>query len=112
MTYKEIAEIIESIGFPFVYYQFPQGNVPQLPYVIYYYPNSENFGADDHVYQNIQNLNIEVYTKEKDFAVEKQVEDVLNKHFLFWNKNESYITSENMYEVIYETGGLIDGEQD
>ena len=109
MTFEEVKNIVESIGLPFVYYQFPIGQVPDLPYVIYYYPSSDNFSADDHVYQKIESLNIEVYTKEKDFAVEKQIEDVLDEHLIFWQKSESYITSENMYEVIYEMEVLIDG---
>lgn len=110
MTFLEVKNMIESIGLPFVYYQFPINQAPSLPYVIYYYPNSDNFGADNYVYQKIQTLNIEVYTKDKDFAIEKQVEDVLDEHLIFWNKSESYITSENMYEVIYEMEVLIDGE--
>lgn len=103
MTYQEIKNMIESIGLPFTYYEWKEGDmIPNLPYVVFYYPTSDNMSADNIVYQNIEQLNVEVYSKEKDFAIEKQVETVLNQNGFYWEKNESFIESEDMYEVLYQ----------
>lgn len=102
MTYQEIKAIIESIGLPSTYYQFNEGDeIPSLPYVVWYFPSSDNFSADNIVWQNNEQLNVELYSANKDFATEKAVETVLNNNGLFWEKTESYISSENMYEVLY-----------
>lgn len=110
MTLKEIEQMIASIGLPYVYYSFPEKQAPNLPYVIYYYPNSANFSADDVVYKKVFALNVELYTREKDFLYEEQVEAVLDLNNLVWDKSEAYLNSENMYEVLYQTEIFIDGE--
>ena len=66
------------------------------------FPGSENFAADDVVYMEFSNLNIELYTDEKDPELEDRVEAVLNAHEIFWNKSEVWIESEKLYEVLYQ----------
>lgn len=103
MTFEEINEIVKSFGMPSAYYQFDaNGDDQQLPFVVFYFPNSDNFSADNIVWKNIEQLNIEFYSANKDFAKEKEIEDILNENGLFWDKSESYIDSENMYEVLYQ----------
>lgn len=103
MTYQEVAQMIESIGLPYAYYSFPEKQAPKLPYIVFYYPNSDDFSADNSNYVPISQLNIELYSKDKNFALEKSVEDVLKANEIFYDKSETYINSENMYEVLYET---------
>lgn len=110
MTYDEVKTLMDSIGFPTAYLQWPIGNVPPLPYTLFYYPSSNNIAADDNVYTNVQRLNIELYTSNKSFIAEKAVEDVLNANHIVWEKSESYLDSEHMYEVLYETEIVINGE--
>lgn len=102
MTDKEVADMLKETGLPTVYYQYPIKMVPPLPYTVYYYPNTDNFGADDKVYTKISSLNVELYTAKKSPAIEAHVEAVLESHNLFWNKTEAFLDSENMYEVLYE----------
>ena len=42
MTYKEIAAMIESIGLPYAYYQFPEGTVQEPPFVVFFYSNIDD----------------------------------------------------------------------
>lgn len=42
-----------------------------------------------------------MYTDLKDLAVEQQLEDVLDEHGIFYNKSETWIESEKLYEVLY-----------
>lgn len=109
MTYDEVKNMLDEIGFPTAYMQFPIGAAPALPYTIFYYPSSDNFDADDTVYANVQRLNIELYTSNKSFTAEQAVENILNANHIVWEKSESYLDSEHMYEVLYETEIVING---
>lgn len=109
MTFDEVKQMMDEIGMPTTYMQWPTKVVPPLPFTVFYYPNSDNFGADDQVYVNIAALNIELYTAKKSPQDEKKVEDVLKKYNLFWNKTEAFLTSELMYEVLYETEIILNG---
>ena len=40
----------------------------------------------------------------KDPELEKRVEDVLDAHEVFYNKSETWISSERLYEVLYIFG--------
>lgn len=105
MEYTAIKTMIASAGLPATYYSWPEGDprhpVPALPYLVWYLPGSENFAADDKVYQVIQTLNIELYTETKDFSTEQEVEAVLDANNMVWDKVETYINSEHMYQVLY-----------
>lgn len=109
MTAEEVKAMIDSMGFPNTYDFFPIGEVPTPPYIVFYYPSSSNFGADDEVYQRIDALNIELYTPIKSFRAEKAVEDVLTANHMMWDKTETYINSEHMYEVLYEMEIVVNG---
>ncbi len=102
MTYREIAEMIASIGLPYTYYSFPIGQAPNLPYIVFYYPSNDDFSADNKNYVPILNVNVELYTQEKDFDTEATVETVLAANGIYYSKTESYLESEQMYEVLYE----------
>lgn len=109
MTYKEIAEMVESIGLPYAYYSFPEGTGQPLPFVIFFYSNTDDQYADDSNYQRIITLNIELYTKEKDFELEADVEDILFGNSLSYYKEENYIKSEKMFQIAYEMEVVING---
>lgn len=105
MTHYQIAEMIRSIGLPFAYYQFKEP--PTLPFIVYYYPSSDDFMADNRNFVNIEAINIELYVENKDFAKEKTIEDVLKANGITYRKNESYIEDERMYQILYESEVLI-----
>lgn len=107
MTYAEIASMIESTGLENAYYQYPEGEAPELPYILFYYPERNDFQADNKNYARIPQLNIELYTKEKDFDKEKLIEDLLDENDIPYDKEEQYIEKEKMYEVLYITEVII-----
>lgn len=110
MTFKEIASMIASTSLPYAYFSFDEGNAPDPPFICFYYAESNDFVADDTNYQKVESLIIELYTSNKDFTVEKTVEDVLRSSGLVYSRSETYIASERLYEVIYETDVLITEE--
>lgn len=111
MSYEEIATMIESIGLPYAYYQFPEGTGQEPPFVVFFYSNIDDLYADDINYQRIVTLNIELYTREKDFESEDTVEGILTDNELTYYKEENYIESEKMYQIAYETEVIIHGKQ-
>lgn len=102
MEYREIQSMIESTGLPNVYHAFPVGAVPDLPYIVYEFPNSDNFSADNSVWQRIELLRIFLCTKNKDHAQEKALETILANNSLFWEKFEDYTESDSMYMIQYD----------
>lgn len=110
MTYKEVARMIESIGIPYAYYQFPSGTEQACPFICFYFTRSNDLAADDSNYQRIRQLAVELYTDNKDFATEEAVESVLNANGLVYFREESYIDSERMYMVTFTTEIVITEE--
>ena len=88
MTYKEVSEMISGIGLPYAYYQFPDNTELQPPFIV------------------------ELYTDNKDFALEQTVEDALNGSGLVYSRNETYLDTEKMNMVTYTTEIVITKEND
>lgn len=110
MTYRQVATMINSIGIPYAYYQFPDGTGQACPFICFFFSDSNDLAADDTNYQKIRTLNIELYTDNKDFALEETVETVLNSNGLVYDRSESYLDSERMFMVVYTTDILITEE--
>lgn len=101
MTYQEVKTMVESIGIPYAYYQFPEGTDQPCPFICFYFTGSNDLAADDTNYQRIRPLAIELYTDNKDFTLENTVEAVLNQHGFVYARDESYIDTERMNMVTY-----------
>lgn len=110
MTYKEVATMINSIGIPYAYYQFPDGTGQACPFICFFFSDSNDLAAENTNYQKIRLLNIELYTDNKDFALEETVENVLNSNGLVYDRSESYLDSERMFMVVYTTDILVTEE--
>lgn len=104
MTLAEIYQMLNGIeGFSgkVAYRSFPVGQAPALPFICYLDIDTDNFFADNKVYTIIQEIDIELYSKNKDFASESKVEQALGLKNLTWNKYEEYLSDESVYEVVY-----------
>ncbi len=110
MTYRQVATMINSIGIPYAYYQFPDGTGQACPFICFFFSDSNDLAADGTNYQKIRTLNIELYTDNKDFSLEETVETVLNSNGLVYDRSESYLDSERMFMVVYTTDILVTEE--
>jgi hypothetical protein len=106
MTYEEIVTMVEEIGLPSAYDHFAEGESPDPPFVVFLFPESDNFFADGAVYHQRTELAIELYTDLKQPKNERRVERVLTSYDVPWNKTEVWIEDERLYEVRY--GTLVD----
>lgn len=109
MTFKELNEMVKSIGLPSNYYQWPEKEAPELPYILFYYPSREDFYADSINYVKNTSMNLELYTENKDFELEELVEQTLEAYDIAYEKEEQYIDDERMYEVLYTMEVIING---
>ena len=119
MTYKEVFDVLNNITvsttttdtIPVAYYAFPEDDpnnpAPPTPFICYYYPGSDDLAADNTNYQKIRPLTVELYTDNKDFATEGLVETALNNAGFVYSRDETYIDSEKLYLVSYETEVVI-----
>ena len=108
-----LLNIMREIGFPFAYHHFAEGESPNPPFLLFLTPASSNFAADGKTYFKANEVHIELYADYKNPVLEEQVEAVLDKHGIFYNKTEAFIESEQLYETLYicEMEVTINGKQ-
>jgi hypothetical protein len=80
MTHNEVFEVLEELSLPIAYDHFAEGESPDPPFLCFLYPRNHPTGADNTVYYQLHELDIELYTDAK----------------------EAWIEEEKMYEVLYE----------
>jgi hypothetical protein len=95
--------MLTECNLPFAYDHFAEGESPDPPFLVFLFPGTDNMFADNQVYYKVNELNIELYTDKKDPEIETQIEDVLAAHEVAYEKTETWIKSEKMYEVLYQT---------
>ena len=98
---EKLLSVLDSIGIPYAYDHFTEGESPEPPFLCYLLPGSSNFSADGKVYHKISEVRLELYTDFKALASEQKAEDALAAAGIFYNKTETWIDSEKLYEVLY-----------
>jgi len=105
MKLEELKIILEATGYPVAYSHFTETDnnpLPIPPFICYWVVYSANFSADNIIYKEIQNVQIELYTNLKDLAAEAKLQTVLNENELPFGTTETFIDSEMIYQKIYE----------
>ena len=100
MTQNELYNLLKSTGLPVAYHHFDEP--PSLPYIIYLFTYSSNFAADSKIYKRFDNYQVELYSEKKGLESEQLLENVFDENDIYYDKSETYIESEEMYQVIYE----------
>ncbi len=101
MTHGEVVAMVAGMGLPYANHHFAEGESPDPPFIVFLYPEADNFAADGIVYFKMNRLHIELYTDLKQPDLEETIEAVLLKHGIFYGKTETWIESEKLYEVLY-----------
>lgn len=101
MTLNEVKLLLKSLKLPVAYDHFNKRTVP--PYIIFLVKQTMNRFADNTVIRKMQEVNIELYTKEKDVNLEESLEKVLNDNEIPYEiEEELFIEEENVYEIVYK----------
>lgn len=101
MTLSELNTILNQTGLPVAYSYFPDDEQVKPPCITYEVAYSQNFGADNKVYSPFTNVDIFLYQKTKG-AAEAALEGVLDAAEIFWDKTETYLNDEKVFQTIYE----------
>ena len=98
---NELYELLKQLNIPVAYHHFVQATTP--PFITYYRSETNNFYAENKVYEKIDTYKIELYSLQKDINLELQLEQLLdNNEIPYEIDTENYIESEKVYQVIYE----------
>lgn len=98
----QLIALLKEIGMPYAYDHFAEGESPDPPFLCYLLPETNHFLADGQVYFKINEVRLELYTDYKDMAVEAKVETCLADYNIVYQKTETWIESEKLYEVLYQ----------
>ncbi|MFF5994794.1 hypothetical protein AAGS61_08525 [Lysinibacillus sp. KU-BSD001] len=104
MKVTELVTELENLNIPLAYHSFEEYTAP--PFLIYLDTDSDNFGADDVVYHEVTNIDIELYTEIVDDQLEKQLKDVLTAANLYYDWSRVYIKEEKVYKTTFEVSLL------
>ena len=105
MSVSEVYNILNSITAfkdKVAYRAFPVGKAPKLPFICIMSTQTNNFKADNKVYHVIRDMDIELYSKDKDEVSEGLIEKALNDNNIVWEKYEEWIDDEEVYQITYE----------
>ena len=97
----KLIELLEELKIPYAYDHFAEGESPEPPFICWLLPGSNNFSADGGVWFKKSEVHIELYTDKKEPETESAVEAVLDSYGIFYNKTETWIESERLFEVMY-----------
>ncbi len=111
MTREEVYAMVQSIGLPCEYFEFPDGTAQAPPFVVWFFATDTDVKADNSNYCDKEVLSVELYTKNRDFDTEKAVEAVLTAHGFSYSKEPNFIESERIWQIAYESEVIINGEQ-
>ncbi len=100
MTQAELYQALKSIGFPVAYGSFTNPVTP--PFITYQFAYSNDMMADNINYVAIDDFQVELYTKKKDPVAEQKVQDKLKELGLPYRKFETFIDTENLFQILYE----------
>lgn len=103
MKLSEFADILEQAGLPVTYKAFREGNVPSLPYLVYFESLPSITGADNQASYKIRAVTVELAFERKNEDLEERLEELWNEHKLFYNvQEENFIESERLFVKFYE----------
>lgn len=82
------------------------------PFICYLFTNDDDVFADDANYAQIAEIDIELYSDDKNPRLERQLQEKLAQLELSWAKAETWIDSEKFLQVVYTVQILIEPEDE
>lgn len=103
-TLDDLIQLLKSTDIPIFYHHYKSvnGENAPIPFITYVLPSTNNFMADNAVYQEIQDVDIEVYTKSRDKETQNKIKKVLTDNEIPYNVTTLYIEKEKVFQTVYE----------
>lgn len=99
MTLIELANLLESLGYPLAYSHFK--SVQEPPFICYLVISGDTFSADNTAIHEATYVDIELYTDKKNITIENQIKDLLKKNELPFSYVEIYIKEEGVFKCTF-----------
>lgn len=101
LTIEKLESLLKKYDLKYAFSHFSTQIAP--PFLIYLNQSSDNFVADNKVYQAIDHIRLELYTRCDTTVQEKNLESFLDKNSVLWNKiSQEWIDDEKIMMTIYE----------
>lgn len=94
-----LIEQIESLNYPVAYQEFLEEQT--FPFIIIDNDNTDSFNADNKTLVELIDVEIQLYSPQRNFAVEKELKELLNKLDIPFSHTGTYIDSEEMYQRVF-----------
>lgn len=104
ITISEMKTLLEGVnGFAnkVVYYEWPIGEAPSLPFVCYFSNTEDEFAADNINYFAVPNFAVELYSETRDFATEALFETAFKAKDLYYSKDAEYLPDERCWVTVF-----------
>lgn len=103
--------ISTTIGCDYSYYTNDEAQVVKTPFLLFDYPNDNDFIADDKNFAKKTVLNIEYDSAQRDLDKEMQIEQVLADYGMVYSKTADYIDAQSAYETMYSMEVFLTNEE-
>lgn len=102
MTCDELYELL-STGFPTAQTDWTgHAEVPKPPYAVYLERKPDTVAADNKMFYSESRYKIELYIRKQDYESEGKLEELLDDHDIFWDKEKNWNRELQLYQVNYE----------
>ena len=98
MNQVQVVALLNTLEDVVVYYDHAPESA-QLPFVEVHVDQGNNFGADNQVYVQGWDFAVDLYTKNKNSVLEKELKDLFNAHGIYWSRSEDFLSDELVYEI-------------
>lgn len=99
MTLSDLIAAIGTLGLPITQIFWPDGHLPDLPYIVLVPQTTEDVMADGSSYLELTPYNIELYTRYRDMDLEARLESALKDAGFPRQKNT--LALDGAVEVVY-----------
>ena len=100
MTYMDLINEIKALGFSCTYGSFK--SKPPIPFCTVNFAYNNDMIADNQNYQDVGQYQLEYYNSIKYPLDEQKIESKLKELRLPYTKVETFLDSEDLYQIIYE----------
>lgn len=101
-TIDELCAAIESVGLPWAQMSFERGEDVQPPFIVLIPTTGNTSGANDLVWINSAEYDVELYTQRRDYLLEADVAAALESAGCFWTSGGYWhLKDEHLFEAVF-----------
>ena len=102
MTLDDLCAALDALDVPWCNTAWESGEAPPLPYIVIVGDDSESVYADDGNYYDFADYRIELYSRSRDYSMEKQIKRMLRDNDCGYEYYCTYINAEHMHMTAFD----------